>query len=70
MNVKWTFFALNNQAINPNINFPLSNCSEEVYKLVIALTFVCRAPLPTNEMEYWILIGEPSRKHPAIHCKK
>ncbi|XP_028301204.1 basic immunoglobulin-like variable motif-containing protein [Gouania willdenowi] len=29
-----------------------------------------RAPLPTNEMEYWILIGEPSRKHPAIHCKK
>lgn len=23
-----------------------------------------------NEMEYWILIGEPSRKHPAIHCKK
>uniref|UniRef100_A0A3P8TYZ2 Basic, immunoglobulin-like variable motif containing n=1 Tax=Amphiprion percula TaxID=161767 RepID=A0A3P8TYZ2_AMPPE len=26
-------------------------------------------PLPTNEMEYWILIGEPSRKHPAIHCK-
>uniref|UniRef100_A0A3Q3GTP5 Basic, immunoglobulin-like variable motif containing n=1 Tax=Labrus bergylta TaxID=56723 RepID=A0A3Q3GTP5_9LABR len=25
--------------------------------------------LPTNEMEYWILIGEPSRKHPAIHCK-
>lgn len=30
----------------------------------------CRAPLPTNEMEHWILIGEPSRKHPAIHCKK
>ncbi|KAM7410494.1 hypothetical protein PAMA_001776 [Pampus argenteus] len=29
-----------------------------------------RGPLPTNEMEYWILIGEPSRKHPAIHCKK
>uniref|UniRef100_A0A3B4XP33 Basic, immunoglobulin-like variable motif containing n=1 Tax=Seriola lalandi dorsalis TaxID=1841481 RepID=A0A3B4XP33_SERLL len=26
-------------------------------------------PLPTNEMEHWILIGEPSRKHPAIHCK-
>uniref|UniRef100_A0A3Q3JVR7 Uncharacterized protein n=1 Tax=Monopterus albus TaxID=43700 RepID=A0A3Q3JVR7_MONAL len=26
-------------------------------------------PLPTGEMEYWILIGEPSRKHPAIHCK-
>ncbi|KAM8888095.1 basic immunoglobulin-like variable motif-containing protein [Synchiropus picturatus] len=22
------------------------------------------------DMEYWILIGEPSRKHPAIHCKK
>lgn len=21
-------------------------------------------------MEHWILIGEPSRKHPAIHCKK
>uniref|UniRef100_UPI0037E955F2 basic immunoglobulin-like variable motif-containing protein n=1 Tax=Semicossyphus pulcher TaxID=241346 RepID=UPI0037E955F2 len=29
-----------------------------------------RGPLPTNDMEYWILIGEPSRKHPAIHCKK
>ncbi|XP_017278874.1 basic immunoglobulin-like variable motif-containing protein [Kryptolebias marmoratus] len=29
-----------------------------------------RGPLPTNETEYWILIGEPSRKHPAIHCKK
>lgn len=29
-----------------------------------------RGPLPTGEMEYWILIGEPSRKHPAIHCKK
>uniref|UniRef100_A0A8C7YPR5 Basic, immunoglobulin-like variable motif containing n=1 Tax=Oryzias sinensis TaxID=183150 RepID=A0A8C7YPR5_9TELE len=29
-----------------------------------------RGPSPTNEMEYWILIGEPSRKHPAIHCKK
>uniref|UniRef100_A0AAY5F2A8 Basic immunoglobulin-like variable motif-containing protein n=1 Tax=Electrophorus electricus TaxID=8005 RepID=A0AAY5F2A8_ELEEL len=29
-----------------------------------------RAPLPLNEMEHWILIGEPSRKHPAIHCKK
>uniref|UniRef100_A0A3Q2C8Q0 Basic, immunoglobulin-like variable motif containing n=1 Tax=Cyprinodon variegatus TaxID=28743 RepID=A0A3Q2C8Q0_CYPVA len=26
-------------------------------------------PLATNEMEHWILIGEPSRKHPAIHCK-
>ncbi|CAB1323716.1 unnamed protein product, partial [Coregonus sp. 'balchen'] len=29
-----------------------------------------RGTLPTNEMEHWILIGEPSRKHPAIHCKK
>ncbi|XP_074524933.1 basic immunoglobulin-like variable motif-containing protein [Halichoeres trimaculatus] len=29
-----------------------------------------RGALPTNEMEYWILIGEPSRKHPSIHCKK
>ncbi|XP_029284755.1 basic immunoglobulin-like variable motif-containing protein [Cottoperca gobio] len=29
-----------------------------------------RGPLPTNETEHWILIGEPSRKHPAIHCKK
>ncbi|KAA0712911.1 Basic immunoglobulin-like variable motif-containing protein [Triplophysa tibetana] len=29
-----------------------------------------RGPLPHNEMEHWILIGEPSRKHPAIHCKK
>uniref|UniRef100_A0A3B4AKN2 Basic immunoglobulin-like variable motif-containing protein n=1 Tax=Periophthalmus magnuspinnatus TaxID=409849 RepID=A0A3B4AKN2_9GOBI len=26
-------------------------------------------PLPITEMEHWILIGEPSRKHPAIHCK-
>ncbi|XP_061636166.1 basic immunoglobulin-like variable motif-containing protein isoform X4 [Phyllopteryx taeniolatus] len=29
-----------------------------------------RGPLPTSEMEHWILIGEPSRKHAAIHCKK
>ncbi|XP_076004743.1 basic immunoglobulin-like variable motif-containing protein isoform X2 [Genypterus blacodes] len=29
-----------------------------------------RGPLPVNETEYWLLIGEPSRKHPAIHCKK
>ncbi|XP_061593590.1 basic immunoglobulin-like variable motif-containing protein [Cololabis saira] len=29
-----------------------------------------RVALPTNETEYWIMIGEPSRKHPAIHCKK
>nr|XP_043900646.1 basic immunoglobulin-like variable motif-containing protein isoform X1 [Solea senegalensis] len=29
-----------------------------------------RGHLPTNDMEHWILIGEPSRKHPAIHCKK
>ncbi|KAI1899647.1 hypothetical protein AGOR_G00063940 [Albula goreensis] len=29
-----------------------------------------RGVFPSNEMEYWILIGEPSRKHPAIHCKK
>uniref|UniRef100_A0A8C1KQ89 Basic, immunoglobulin-like variable motif containing n=1 Tax=Cyprinus carpio TaxID=7962 RepID=A0A8C1KQ89_CYPCA len=29
-----------------------------------------RGPLPLNETEHWILIGEPSRKHPAIHCKK
>ncbi|XP_062853328.1 basic immunoglobulin-like variable motif-containing protein [Trichomycterus rosablanca] len=29
-----------------------------------------RGMLAQNEMEHWILIGEPSRKHPAIHCKK
>ncbi|CAL1593273.1 unnamed protein product [Knipowitschia caucasica] len=29
-----------------------------------------RGSLPTAEMEHWILIGEPSRKHPAIHCKR
>ncbi|XP_069493156.1 basic immunoglobulin-like variable motif-containing protein isoform X1 [Ambystoma mexicanum] len=29
-----------------------------------------RGPLVQNEVEYWILIGEPSRKHPTIHCKK
>ncbi|KAM9482342.1 basic immunoglobulin-like variable motif-containing protein isoform 1-T6 [Clarias gariepinus] len=29
-----------------------------------------RGPLALHEMEHWILIGEPSRKHPAIHCKK
>ncbi|XP_074418070.1 basic immunoglobulin-like variable motif-containing protein isoform X5 [Larus michahellis] len=23
-----------------------------------------------QEVEYWILIGEPSRKHPTIHCKR
>ncbi|XP_028856595.1 basic immunoglobulin-like variable motif-containing protein [Denticeps clupeoides] len=29
-----------------------------------------RGAVQQNEMEFWILIGEPSRKHPAIHCKK
>ncbi|XP_038673877.1 DNA repair protein complementing XP-G cells homolog [Scyliorhinus canicula] len=29
-----------------------------------------RGRLPLDEMEFWILIGEPSKKHPAIHCKK
>uniref|UniRef100_UPI00398F173A DNA excision repair protein ERCC-5 n=1 Tax=Pristiophorus japonicus TaxID=55135 RepID=UPI00398F173A len=29
-----------------------------------------RGKLPLDEMEFWILIGEPSKKHPAIHCKK
>ncbi|KAJ3599733.1 hypothetical protein NHX12_033689 [Muraenolepis orangiensis] len=29
-----------------------------------------RGALPANDVEHWILIGEPSRKHPAIHCKK
>ncbi|XP_067086242.1 basic immunoglobulin-like variable motif-containing protein [Osmerus mordax] len=29
-----------------------------------------KGSLPVNETEHWILIGEPSRKHPAIHCKK
>ncbi|KAM8875278.1 basic immunoglobulin-like variable motif-containing protein [Spinachia spinachia] len=29
-----------------------------------------RGTLPTNDTEHWILIGEPSRKHPAIHCKR
>ncbi|XP_068018065.1 basic immunoglobulin-like variable motif-containing protein isoform X2 [Melanerpes formicivorus] len=23
-----------------------------------------------QDVEYWILIGEPSRKHPTIHCKR
>lgn len=29
-----------------------------------------RGPLSLQEVEYWILIGESSRKHPAIHCKR
>ncbi|XP_043360670.1 basic immunoglobulin-like variable motif-containing protein isoform X1 [Dermochelys coriacea] len=29
-----------------------------------------RGHLLQQEVEYWILIGEPSRKHPTIHCKK
>ncbi|KAL6107642.1 bivm [Pungitius sinensis] len=29
-----------------------------------------RGTLATNDTEHWILIGEPSRKHPAIHCKR
>ncbi|KAM4702027.1 basic immunoglobulin-like variable motif-containing protein, partial [Discoglossus pictus] len=29
-----------------------------------------RGQMLQNEVEYWILIGEPSRKHPTIHCKK
>ncbi|XP_076406594.1 basic immunoglobulin-like variable motif-containing protein isoform X4 [Peromyscus maniculatus bairdii] len=29
-----------------------------------------RGPLSPQEVEYWILIGESSRKHPAIHCKR
>ncbi|ELU15045.1 hypothetical protein CAPTEDRAFT_151702 [Capitella teleta] len=27
-------------------------------------------PLPQSEVETWVMIGDPSRKHPAIHCKK
>ncbi|XP_060681774.1 basic immunoglobulin-like variable motif-containing protein isoform X1 [Hemiscyllium ocellatum] len=34
------------------------------------LPFAYRGKLPLDEMEFWILIGEPSKKHPAIHCKK
>ena len=26
--------------------------------------------LSQSEVETWILIGDPSRKHPAIHCKR
>ncbi|XP_053912929.1 basic immunoglobulin-like variable motif-containing protein isoform X2 [Cuculus canorus] len=29
-----------------------------------------RARVLQQEVEYWILIGEPSRKHPTIHCKR
>ncbi|CAM4383105.1 basic immunoglobulin-like variable motif-containing protein isoform X1 [Caretta caretta] len=29
-----------------------------------------RGHLLQQEVEYWILIGESSRKHPTIHCKK
>ncbi|XP_063967103.1 uncharacterized protein LOC129279628 [Lytechinus pictus] len=29
-----------------------------------------RDPLRSNEVETWILIGDPSRKHPGIHCFK
>lgn len=29
-----------------------------------------KGPLSPQEVEYWILIGESSRKHPAIHCKR
>ncbi|KAG8452084.1 hypothetical protein GDO86_004031 [Hymenochirus boettgeri] len=29
-----------------------------------------RGHLFQHEVEYWILIGEPSRKHATIHCKK
>ncbi|KAM8977471.1 basic immunoglobulin-like variable motif-containing protein [Pelodytes ibericus] len=29
-----------------------------------------RGQLSQHEVEHWILIGEPSRKHPTIHCKK
>lgn len=29
-----------------------------------------RINLPPSDIDTWILIGEPSRKHPNIHCKK
>ncbi|XP_006131094.1 basic immunoglobulin-like variable motif-containing protein isoform X3 [Pelodiscus sinensis] len=29
-----------------------------------------RGHLLQQEVEYWVLIGESSRKHPTIHCKK
>ncbi|XP_013417026.1 basic immunoglobulin-like variable motif-containing protein [Lingula anatina] len=29
-----------------------------------------RCPLSQEEVETWILIGDPSRKHPGMHCKK
>ncbi|KAF7252667.1 Basic immunoglobulin-like variable motif-containing protein [Varanus komodoensis] len=32
--------------------------------------FCTRGRLLQQEVEHWILIGEPSRKHSTIHCKK
>ena len=39
-------------------------------KLTVNVFYSSRGPLTPQEVEYWILIGESSRKHPAIHCKK
>lgn len=36
----------------------------------MALFVSCRVGLERDEVDSWILIGEPSRKYPGIHCKK
>ena len=41
-----------------------------VLYLIICLAINCRGELSDDEVETWILIGDPSRKQPAIHSKK
>ncbi|XP_043391228.1 basic immunoglobulin-like variable motif-containing protein isoform X5 [Chelonia mydas] len=69
-----------------NDHFHVKGCSYVLYKphgknktageteCTLSLTRIVflfsRGHLLQQEVEYWILIGEPSRKHPTIHCKK
>ena len=41
-----------------------------IVSVVVCLCWFCSVGLGEDEVESWILIGEPSRKHPGIHCKK
>lgn len=38
--------------------------------LIYLIIFFFRVGLRRDEVDTWVLIGEPSRKHPAIHCVK
>ena len=48
----------------------LSSATDTSTDNAMALFVSCRVGLERDEVDSWILIGEPSRKYPGIHCKK